>query len=151
MDHLLSFSRIAAEDINAFAQQKEKIVTAVNDHLLRSADLTVIHADVEKLRLARECVKIFTENLGATMKHDLPAALTEYLDWLRGFLRHRGFPPAFIPQMIAGMRNAVHAFLEHANSDEICAALRALRAVELEKSGTPSPSANSAQAQEVRA
>lgn len=127
----LSFSRIAATDIEAFGRQKEKIVTAVTDHVFRNGELSAIHADAENARLARECVKIFTENLGATMKHDLPAALLEYLDWLRGFLRHRGFPDAFIPQMIAGARNAVHAFLEEANSDEICAALRALRAHEL--------------------
>ena len=147
----LSFSRIAATDIEAFARQKDKIVTAVTEHVFRSAELSAIHGDAEKARLARECVKIFTENLGATMKHDLPAALLEYLDWLRGFLRHRGFPPAFIPQMITGTRNAVHAFLEDANSDEICGALRALRTHELGTAGAASPTAAGDRTQEVRA
>lgn len=148
----LSFSRIAATDIEAFGRQKEKIVTAVTDYMFRSAELSAIHADAEKARLARECVKIFTENLGATMRHDLPAALLEYLDWLRGFLRHRGFPGAFIPQMITGTRNAVHAFLEEANSDEMCAALRVLRAHELGVAGgVPSTTATGDRTQEVRA
>ncbi|MBE0644486.1 MAG: hypothetical protein IH600_10440 [Bacteroidetes bacterium] len=127
----LSFSSIAAADIEAFARQKEKIVTAVTDHLFRCDVLASTLADTEKARLARECVKIFTENFLATVKYQLPAALIEYLDWLRGFLRSREFPAAFIPQMISGMRNAVHAFLEDAGSDDICAALRRLRAREL--------------------
>ncbi|MDX9759910.1 MAG: hypothetical protein RBU27_12185 [Bacteroidota bacterium] len=151
MDQPLTFSRIAAADLEAFERQKEKIVTAVTEHIFRDPELQAIPNDREKSRLARECVKIFTENLGATMKHDLPAALVDYLDWLRAFLRHRGFPITFIPRMIAGTRNAAHAFLENANSDEICTALRTLRALELEKSGDTAPSSPRSHSREVLA
>lgn len=128
MDQSLSFSSIAAGDLEVFMRQKEKIVSAVTDHLFRSDELASLWDEEEKARLARESVKIFVENLGATMKYDLPAAIVEYLDWLRGFLDHRAFPPAFVPSMIAATRNAVHAFLEDADSNEICAALRTMRA-----------------------
>ena len=131
MDKELTFSRIAAGDLEVFMRQKEKIVSAVTDHLFRSDELAALWDEEEKARLARESVKIFVENLGATMKYDLPAAIVEYLDWLRGFLRHRGFPAAFVPLMIGATRNAAHAFLEEASSDEICGALRALRANEM--------------------
>lgn len=131
MDQPLTFSSISADDLAVFMRQKEKIVSAVTDHLFRSDELTAVREEEEKSRLARESVKIFVENLGATMKYDLPAAIVEYLEWLRGFLRYRGFPATFVPMMIAATRNAAHAFLEEASSDAICSALRTLRANEM--------------------
>lgn len=131
MDQSLTFSSIAAEDLAIFMRQKEKIVSAVTDHLFRGDELAALREDEEKSRLARESVKIFVENLGATMKYDLPAAIVEYLDWLRGFLRYRGFPPTFVPMMITATRVATQAFLEEATCDEICSALRALRSKEM--------------------
>ncbi len=130
MDRLteqLSFSAIKKKKIATHERQNQKVNTAVTDYILRSESLALIHSDEEKMRLARECVKIFTENFLATVKYQLPGALIEYLEWLRGFLRNRDFPRSFIPLMLAGMRNAVHAFLENYNSDDICAALREIR------------------------
>ncbi len=129
----LTFSAIAQADIETFEKQKEKIVTAVTDHLFRCTALSDALSDPEHARIARECVKIFTENFLTTVKYQLPEALLDYVAWLRGFLASRSFPPSFIPHLIAGMRNAVHAFLEEGRSDDICAALRTLRLGELQR------------------
>ena len=123
----VSFNDIAAEDIAKFHQQREKILAAVNDRIGRHPDFRTFLKDEEKMRLARECAKIFIENFHATARYRLPAAIIEYLDWLRGFLASRGFPASFLPEMLSAVRTASHAFLEEHSSDDIASALFALQ------------------------
>lgn len=123
----ISFGAIAAPDVEEFQKQKEKILSAVIDRLECNEAFRDLIADPERARLARECAKIFVENLQATMKYQLPTALIEYLDWLRSFLTHRHFPASFIPNLLAATRTATHAFMEQYNSDAIAEALRQLQ------------------------
>jgi len=123
----LSFSAIAAEDLDTFYRQKEKILTATIEKISNCTQFDDIVSDGERMRLARECTSIFTENFHATAKYNLPQALLEYLDWLRNFLRHRNFPATFIPTMICALRHATHAFMENANSDAIASVLMQLQ------------------------
>lgn len=122
-----SFETIDPDDLVMFIRQKEKIISAIIDRLERHEDLTSLQQDEDKSRLARECVRLFAENFTVTMKYRLAPALLDYLEWLRGFLRYRNFPPSFIPLMIAAMKTATHAFMEENNCNDICGALRLLK------------------------
>ncbi len=123
----LSFNEIASEDLEEFHRQREKILAAVVDRIAQKEDLTEVVNDQERFRIARECANIFIENFYATARYRLPAAITEYLDWLRGYLTSRNFPPAFIPSMLCSVKIASHAFLGQHNSDAISAALSKLQ------------------------
>lgn len=128
----LSFDAIAEEDLAAFHRQREKILTAFCDRITAAPSFAVVSADPARTRIAHESAKIFLENFYATAKYRVPAALVEYVDWLRGYLASREFPARFIPDMFAGIRHATHAFLEDGNSDDIAAALRQLELREKE-------------------
>ncbi|MBN1447792.1 MAG: hypothetical protein JXA28_07660 [Bacteroidetes bacterium] len=123
----IHFGGIAPQDIEEFHRQREKILSAVCDKIVHTPGLETLAGDEEKMRLAHESAKIFIENFHATVKYQLPGALLEYLDWLRGFLNSRGFPPAFLPILISAVRTGAHAFLEIYNSDEIGAVLLQFR------------------------
>lgn len=123
----ISFSGIAPQDIEEFHRQREKILAAVCDKIAKPSELGSVCSDHEKMRLAMESTKIFIENFHATVKYQLPAALLEYLDWLRRFLKSRDFPAKTLPTIIGAVRNAAHAFLGDYNSDDIGAVLMQLR------------------------
>ena len=123
----ISFSGIAPEDLEAFRVQKDKILSAMKDRLARDTRFASITADAERLRISQECATIFLENFLATAKYNLPAALLDYLDWLRGFLSHRSFPSDFLPAMISATKIAAHAFMEDKKSDDLAAALTELQ------------------------
>ena len=122
----LSFDAIGEKDLAAFHRQREKILTAFIDRIAVAPAFADVAADAEKTRIAQETGKIFIENFYATAKYRLPAAIVEYLDWLRGYLGSRSFPEDFIPGMFSAIRHATHAFLDDGSSDDIAAALRQL-------------------------
>jgi hypothetical protein len=123
----VSFNGIAPDDLEEFHRQQDKILAAILDRLPRSAALTDVFADRERQRIARESVKVFLENFHATARYRIPAAITDYLDWLRGFLVSRNFPPDFLPTMLHAAKIASHAFMEHHSSDGIATALAELQ------------------------
>jgi hypothetical protein len=131
----LSFDAIGEKDLAAFHRQREKILTAFIDRIATAPAFAEVAADAEKTRIAQESGKIFIENFHATAKYRLPAAIVEYLDWLRGYLASRDFPEDFIPAMFAAIRHATHAFLEDSNSDDIAGALMELEHREKDLAG----------------
>ena len=122
----LSFDDIEQQDLEAFHRQREKLLTAVCERIATAPEFASVAGDGAQTRIAHESVKIFIENFHATAKYRLPGALLEYLDWLRGYLKSRDFPPDFIPAMLASLKQATHAFMEHYNSDTIAYALSIL-------------------------
>jgi hypothetical protein len=123
----VSFNGIAPDDLEEFHRQQDKILAAVLERLARSPEAAAVFKDGERLRIARESAHIFLENFHATARYRIPAAILEYLDWLRGFLLSRGFPPEFLPSLLHAAKIAAHAFMEHHNSDGIASALTALQ------------------------
>lgn len=123
----ITFSAIAPQDIAEFHRQRDKIHAAVIDRIHNAPGMEVIAGDEEKMRIAHESAKILIENFYATVKYQLPGALLEYLDWLRGYLKSRDFPETMLPTMLTGIRNGAHAFLDDYNSDEIGSVLMQLR------------------------
>ncbi len=123
----ITFSRINAEDLEEFHRQREKILCAVKDRLSRDQRFAAFLSEPEHLRVSKECANIFLENYFATVKYRLPAALLEYLDWLRGFLSYRNYPPDFLPSMIGAMKIATHAFLDQRKSDDLALTLTQLQ------------------------
>ncbi|MCB2205640.1 hypothetical protein KQI65_12925 [bacterium] len=123
----LSFDAIADADLAAFHRNREKMTTAVCDRIAHASNFEEIATDPVKTRIAHESVRIFIENFYATAKYRLPAALLEYLDWLRGYLASREFPANFLPLMLASLKIATHAFMEHNNCNDIAAVISDLR------------------------
>ena len=127
----ISFSAIAPQDIAEFHRQRDKIHASVIDRILNTPGMEKIAGDEEKMRIAHESAKVLIENFHATVKYQLPAALLEYLDWLRRYLGSRAFPETMLPTMLTGIRNGAHAFLDDYNSDEIGSVLMQLRTREV--------------------
>jgi hypothetical protein len=123
----LSFDAIDAKDLEAFHRHREKLLTAVCERIACAPAFETVAGDDARTRIAHESAKIFIENFHATAKYRLPGALLEYLDWLRGYLRSREFPPDFLPGMLGSLIQATHAFMEHDNSDDIAAVLTQLK------------------------
>jgi hypothetical protein len=127
----VSFNGIAPDDLEEFYRQQDKILAAILDRLSRSEQWVEVFRDSDRRRIARESAHVFLENFHATARYRIPAAIVEYLDWLRGFLLSRSFPPDFLPAMLNATKIASHAFMEHHNSDGIASALTALQRREL--------------------
>ena len=108
----ISFDAISQEVLATFHRQREKILTAVCERVATSPAFSELAADNARMRIAHESSKILIENFYATAKYRLPGALLEYLDWLRGYLGSRDFPPTFIVALLGGIRQGAAAFLE---------------------------------------
>lgn len=130
---IVPFDALGSEDLLAFQAHKDKILAAVNDRIVASrpveGDRTM--AD-RRVRLGLESAKILLENFIACARFRLPEAFEEYLDWLRAFLRHRGFDDAFLPMLFRSLQRASHAFLPPPSNDAVCRTFRYLRQREME-------------------
>jgi hypothetical protein len=117
---------IGAHDIAMFQRQRAKILAAVHDRVATAGSMRAIAGDAERMRIADEACGEFLDMFAVSARHRLAATLDGHMSWLRAYLHARAFDPVFLPLMVNGVRLAVHAFLEDADSDGIGCALRAI-------------------------
>ena len=127
-DTTRSIGDIAPDTIEAFHSERLSILSAVHERRRNDTTLREHLGGETEARIAHESARILAENVYVCVKYGLPAALTEYLDWLRVYLGSRSFPVEFLPRLLQALQMASVAFLPAAAADQMSTFFHELRA-----------------------